>query len=436
MTAYRIPPDIGNRALQHCGASRMDPLLGFADTSSKGAAEISFCYDKLREAELQRRVWTFATRRQVLRAIDTTTMRLVPSLWEQGATYFVGSIVSDQNNYLWISRVRNNLGNDPLLTTAWDPYFGPLTVSAFAGITGTTSYSAGELVYTYAGNGTSLVYLSLINGNGDVPGVATTYSPTVTYFKNQVVTFGSTAYMSLIDLNLNNEPDLAPALFNIATTYAVGNQVGGSDGVIYQSIGSGNIGNDPTLDGGVHWTNTGILNPWTTVFVGGSGSLNWLLIGGSGFPAGVGLTTLNIVYPVGAGPCSDPTTNNVYRLPSGYLRLAPQNPKPGIPALGGPSGIGYSDWLVESDYLITADSSVTLRFVADITDVSRMHTMFCEGLAARIGLEVCESVTQSTAKLTTIAKIYDRWISDAGEVDAVEDGFTDAPDDDYVTVRF
>jgi hypothetical protein len=435
MTAFRVPPDIGNRALQHVGAQRMDPLLGFSDPSSRGAAEIAFSYDKLREAELQRRVWTFATRRQMLRPIDTTTMLLVPTLWSSLTTYFAGSIVADQNNNLWISRIPNNLGNNPLLTQAWDPYFGPLTISAFGG-SGTTSYSAGELVYTYSGNGTSLIYLSLINGNGDVPGTATTYSSTVTYFKNQVVTFGSTPYMSLIDLNLNNEPDLAPALFNIATTYAVGNKVGGSDGAIYQSVGSGNIGHDPTQDGGVHWTNTGVLNPWTTVFTAGTGSVNWRLIGGSGFPAGVGLTPFFFAYPPGAGPCSDQTTDNVYRLPSGFLRQATQNPKPGIPALGGPSGVGYNDWSVEGDYLITSDMSVVLRFVANVTDVSRMHTMFCEGLAARIGLEICEPVTQSTAKLATIEKIYDKWITDAGEVDAIEDGFTDPPDDDYVTVRF
>lgn len=435
MTAFRTPVDIANRALQHCGAERIDATLGF-DEISRNSKETSFCYDMLREAELQRRTWTFATRRQVLRAIDTTTMLLVPALWSQGTTYFVGSIVADQNGGLWISNTPSNLGNDPLLTTAWEPYFGPLAVPAYD-TSGTTAYFAGEVVYTYSGNGTSLVYLSLQNGNADVPATATAYDATVTYFRNQVVTFASVSYMSLIDLNLNNEPDLAPALFNISTTYSAGTNVGGSDGVIYQSIGSGNVGHDPTTDGGIHWTNTGVLNPWTRVFVGGTGSDKWLLIGGSAFPNGVGLTTLNIVYPQSAGPSSQSVSNNVYRLPAGYLKAVSQNPKPGLNNLGGPSGVDFDDWLIEGDFLISSDvGPIHFRFIANITDVARMHTMFCEGLAARIGFEVCETITQSTAKIGTIAKIYDKWIIEAGLIDAIEDGFTDPPDDELVTVRY
>lgn len=435
MTAFRSSADIGNRALQHCGATRMDAVLGLNDPSSRGATEIAFCYDKLREAELQRRIWTFATRRQVIRAIDGNTMLLVPGLFAPATIYFVGSIVSDASGGLWISNAPNNLGNDPTLTTVWEPYFGPLAVPLYD-TSGTTAYFAGELVYTAAGDGTNKVYLSLQSNNADVPATATAYDPTVTYFKNQVVTFSSVAYMSLIDLNLNNEPDLAPALFNLATTYAAGAKVGASDGAVYQSVGSGNIGHDPTTDGGVHWTNTGVLNPWTTVFVGGKGSDKWLQIGGSAFPSGVGLTTLNIVYPLGTGPSTQSTTRNLFRLPSGYLRMAPQNPKPGLSALGGPTGDAYNDWLIENNYLISSDCGpVSLRFVANVTDVACMDTMFCEGLAARVAVEICDTVTQSSAKLGAIAKMYDRFMIEAGQVNAIEDGFDEPPEDDYITVR-
>ncbi len=431
MVAYNFPVDIGNRALQHCGALRMG-VAGFSE-GSKNAREVSFCYDKLREAELQRRTWTFATRRVVLRAIDTTTMLLAPALWTSVATYFVGSIVADQSGQLWISNIPNNLANDPLLTTFWEPYFGPLTVSVFDS---TQAYFAGEVVYTYVGDGTALVYLSLQNGNSDVPATATAYDATATYFKNQVVTYLSVAYMSLINLNLANTPSLAPAPFNLVTVYAIGNKAAGSDGVIYQSLTNGNAGNDPVSDGGAHWTNTGVLSPWTTVFVGGTGSDKWLLIGGTAFPNGVGLTTLNIVYPQGTGPSSQSTANNAFRLPAGYLRLAPQNPKPGMGPNGGPAGVNYSDWLIEGEYLISHDlGPIPLRFIANVSDVRRMHTMFCEGLAARIGLEVCEPITQSSAKVGTIGKIYDRWISEAGMVDAIEDGYEDPPEDELISVR-
>src|SRR5882672_6713177 len=123
MTAYRTPTDIGSRALQHLGSSRMDPVLGFSDTSVRGASEVGFAYDKIREAELRRRYWKFAMARQVLRAVDTNTMLLSPAMWTPGTTYFVGSIVTDQSGNMWISNIPNNLANDPLLTTFWEPYF-------------------------------------------------------------------------------------------------------------------------------------------------------------------------------------------------------------------------------------------------------------------------------------------------------------------------
>lgn len=433
MTAFRTPVDIGNRALQFCGANRMDPTLGFSDSSVRGAAEVGFVYDKLREAELKRNCWVFATRRTILRPIDGNTMLLTPALWSASTSYFRGCIVTDQAGNLWISQIPSNLNNDPLLTVFWEPYFGPLAVPLYATA---TAYLAGELVYTAAGDGTVRVYLSLVNNNSDVPATPTTYSASTTYFKNQIVTFSSVAYMSLIDFNLNNEPDLAPSLFNIATTYSAGTKVGASDGMIYQSVGSGNLGNDPTVDGGTHWTNTNVLNPWTTVFTGGSGSLNWRQIGGKEFPAGVSLTTLNIVYPLGAGPSTQTSSRNVFKLPAGFLKTAPQNPKGTASWLGGPSGETYNDWNFENGYLVSAETGpISLRFIADMTDVARMDAMFCEGLAARIGMAVCATVNQSDAKLKTIAGEYTQFMGDARKSDAIEAGYDDPPDDDYLSVR-
>lgn len=432
--SFRTPVDIANRALQHCGATRIDPLKGFAE-NSKNAAECAFCYDKVRRAELRRNVWAFATKRAVLRPIDVTTRLLAPSLWSATVTYFVGSIVSDETGTAWISQVANNLNNDPLNSATWQQYFGPLTVSLYDTA---TAYYAGEVVYTTPGDGSYRVYLSLQNSNSDTPSTPAIYDPDAVYLRNQVVTFNSVPYMSLIDLNTGNQPDLAPAMFNSGATYATGDRVGCTDGVIYQSLSDNNIGNDPLLDNGLHWLNTGVLNPWTTIFVGGAGALSWLEIGGAEFPYGVGLTTLNLIYPVGSGPSSQGPSRSVFKLPANYLRKAPQNPGSG-PAtwLGGPSGIDYDDWAFEAGFLITGQSDpLVFRFVADVTDVTIMDDMFCEGLAARIGIEVCEPLTQSSAKLGTIGKIYDEWMSAARTVNGIETGSDDPPDDAFISVRY
>lgn len=382
MGAFKSPVDIGNRALQHCGADR---ISSFTD-DSKRAAEVSFVYDKVREAELKRNIWTFATKRATLRAIDTTTMLIDPALWSPSTTYYRNSIVSDEIGNLWISMIPVNLNNDPLLSTFWEPYFGPMTVSLYD-TTGATAYGSGELVYTYAGDGTFRVYQSQQDTNADNPATATAWSATVTYSQEQIVTYLTVAYKSLVDLNLNQIPLSSPSA-------------------------------------------------WTSTFVGGSGSLKWLEIGGPEFPSGVNLVTLNIVYPLGTGPSSQDFSQNVYKLPAGFLRLAPQYPKIPVAMLGGPSGNTYNDWQIENGYIVSSDvGPIRLRFVADFTDVSRMNAMFCEGLGARVGIEVCQPINQSDARLQTIVSIYKQWMSDARKANEIEESYQDPPDDPFITVR-
>jgi hypothetical protein len=433
MTEFLTPVDIANRGLQHCGQTRIDATLGFTEPS-KAAAECGSSYGKLRRAELQRNTWRFAIRRTVLRAIDATTMLLRPALWASTTTYFVGSIVIDQFGTLWISQTRDNLGNDPLNSSAWAEYFGPMTVSA---VDSTTSYFAGELVYTAPGDGTNRVYLSLINGNTDVPATATAWSATATYFRNQVVTKTATAYMSRIDLNLGQDPATTfVAEWASVTTYGAAAKATGTDGVIYSSIAGGNVGHDP-ISSPAFWTNTGILSPWDTTFVGGAGSLNWLQIGGAEFPMGVTLAPITPLYPINSGPSIQSTAKNFFRLPAGFLRKAPVDPKAGaISYLGASWGLPYDDWNFENAYITSAQSQpITLAFVADTVDVTSFDDMFCEGLGARIGFEVCEALTQSTSKKSSIAQEYDRFMGEARKVNAILIGSEQPPVDDYISCR-
>jgi hypothetical protein len=64
-----------------------------------------------------------------------------------------------------------------------------------------------------------------------------------------------------------------------------------------------------------------------------------------------------------------------------------------------------------------------------------MDDMFCEGLGARIGLAVCEPLTQSTAKTNTIAQEYQKFMSEARAVNGIETGAVEPPLDDYIACR-
>lgn len=415
------------------GQSRIDATLGFTEVS-RPAQEIGACYGQLRQAELRRGLWGFAIKKAVLRPIDTDTMALAPSLWVESATYFKGSIVNDDQGNPWESVIPDNLGYQPQNTPAWRQYFGPMAVSAYDSA---IAYQAGELAYTAPGDGTNRVFRSLVNGNSDNPATATAFDSAATYAKNQVVTYLSVAYMSLIDLNFGNIPSASPALFDIAISYNLSDTVRGSDGVIYSSLGSGNTGHDPVSDAGAHWFNTGTLAAWSTDFVGGAGSLNWLEIGGSEFPNGATLATLTVLWPLGAGPASRSATRNVFMLPANFLRKAPQDPKAGLFSMfGAPTNAFADDWLIESGYIVTGFSdAITLRFVADVSDVRLMDSMFCEGLAAKIAFEVVETLTQSTAKRDFLAKVYTKAITDARLVGAIEQGAVEEPLDELIRVR-
>jgi hypothetical protein len=70
-----------------------------------------------------------------------------------------------------------------------------------------------------------------------------------------------------------------------------------------------------------------------------------------------------------------------------------------------------------------------------VTNVQAFDDMFCEGLAARMGYEGCEDITQSTEKKQLCAQEYARFMGDARVVNAIETGATEPPEDDYIVCR-
>lgn len=329
MAIYQTSVDIANRALQHCGSSR---ITAFTD-DTKQAQAVSFAYDKLREAELRRNVWVFSVRKVALRPVDSTFKQLAPAAYNAATTYAQGAVVSYGGEW-WESLTATNVGQTPGLdASSWEMYCGPRSIRPFALNTGLTAsdvpYYSGELVLGNGTTDTTTVYRSLITGNTDIPP-----------------------------------------------------------------------------------------------------SANWLSLGTVS-------ASLTFLYPVGAGPSSNQDTRNVFLLPASYLRQAPTDPKAGnISYLGAPHGLASDDWTFENGLIVSATSDlIVLRFVASVTKVPNMDPMFCEGLAARIGLEICEEVTQSAEKLQSIGATYKTFMSEARTVNGIEGGPVELPEDDWITCR-
>jgi hypothetical protein len=364
--------------------------------------------------------------------------------WASGITYSQGQSVLYTDGNVYSSLTNSNLNHippssgtnwalmpvltigTPLVPVGMFPQPALPQTTPIAEWAQETTYSTGSFVM-FAGS----VYLSLLNSNlGNFPNA---FAST-----NWVATTGGSLYMSLIDINIGNSPANAPALYASGTTYASGNIVGVlSTGLEYVSQVSSNTGNNPVTDNGTNWKTNGVFLPWTTSFVQGGGNQFWLQIGGASFPNGVGLSGINILYPLSSGPTWQLTTRNVFRLPANYLRRAPQDPKAGRTSfLGYPSNLWQDDWNFEGNYIVTTQGDpIMFRFVCDVQDVTQFTDIFCEGLACRIALEVAPRLTQNLGDVSIIAKEYLQFMGEARLQNAIELGATEPPMDDYIACR-
>lgn len=153
-------------------------------------------------------------------------------------------------------------------------------------------------------------------------------------------------------------------------------------------------------------------------------------------------TAYNLFIPGPLNITQNGTSRSIYVLPNGYLRMAPQDPKvAGTTYAGTTSGMQFSDFEVEDNFLITSvdtsqtNSAVILRFGADVTDVTKMDDMFCEGLGARLAMELCETITQEPRKFEAVMRSYDRFMAEARRVNEIEVGSTEPDEMTFRTSR-
>lgn len=393
---------IANRAFQLIGARRVTNVL---TDPGNPAGEFNTAYDLLRRYELRRNVWRFAVRRAALAPVNIgfqpgtqinnqtfyPTMQLSPAAWSNSATYSIGSITKDTDGFIYKSLTLNNVGNQPSANvgTYWEPYYGPMDVQPYD-TTGGTAYLPGQLVYdpfTYP----TVVYMSLIyqstsSSNPQPSPTAGTpsWSASLTYNQGDAVTYSATTYISQVPLNNNVTPGTNNAIWKAAGAVAD-----------LQNNGA------------------------------------WLTL------SECSAVPINILYPLGAGPSYQLETRNIYMLPNGYLRNAPEDPKAGnVNFLGASGGLRFDDWTYESNYFITREAGVLmLRFSADIQDTSKFDPMFAEALAAKIGMEICEKVTQSVEKVSRAMAAYKTALFEATTVNGIEQGPVESPEDEYIEVR-
>ncbi len=384
---------IANRVCQKVGAE----LIGAGNLlteDSKQAQQITAAWDFIRRAELRRNMWVFGIRVTALRPIGLTSQLITFGTWVVGTTYAKGDIALDPNdNQVYFSKGAGNIGNvpstNPLL---WTLYFGPRVATEFI-TTWASTFTYNLYDHTVGSDGNSYISISAAantNHNpvsdGGVHWIADSSSyaaaTNVTFFAGEIVRIGTTFYLSLTNNNGQGTVNTVPQNYL-----------------------------------------AGLPPPSTTT---------WLAL--TTQPTG---SPIHFNYPAGAGPSQDFMTKNIYFLPYGFLRDVPQDPKSGGALyLGAPDGSAFNDWNYASDYFVTTDiDCIPFRFMADIQDVNQFDPMFVEGFVCRLGIEVCEPLTQSTAKISGLEAQYKIFMSDARLVNAIIDGPIYPPEDSYITTR-
>lgn len=253
---------------------------------------------------------------------------------------------------------------------------------------------------------------------------------------------------------------MLPAAWAIGTTYVAGAIVQDAAGIYWISMFASNVGNVPgaAVVGRPAWWQQyfgpTICDVWATGNVYNAGDIvyksgvtfylsktngNTAADPASGAPW-VALTCTSLgapFYPLPAGPgmiLGGTTANQtIFPLPNGFLRPASSGPKAAsISTLNTSANIQFLDWQFENDFIVSQSTAAfMLRFVADVSDVTAMDDLFAEGLAARIGYEVCETLTQSNVKLQAIGASYQKFIRDARLINKIETGNTEAEEEEY-----
>ena len=401
MAEFRFDTDIASRTLQHLGQERIPSsytslaTAAAAVSGNRGASEVNFLYDKRRLFELSRNLWVFATRRAILRALDNG-VELETSAATASGTTLSFSDTSD------LAKNQRVMGVNIAAGT---------TISS---ITENTSVTLSTAVSGAVASGATIVF-----GSATSLWTPPTYAAATTYSLGSIVKDSSGYWwQSKVASNTGNTPGAGAnweryfgtdtvTLWDTDISYFAGEIVSSLAGNYYVSLISGNESHDPTT---------------TTNF--------WLLLNGTA-------VAFNPFYPLGTGPSSDNSTSNIYRLPHGFLRMAPENPRAGVHNYVGFQGAeDPKDWVLESEYLVSSqNSALFIRYVADVDDVALMHPLFCELLAADMALMLCEQFTQDQTKKNQLRGDYRQIARDARGVNAVEVGPITPYKNKYLLVR-
>lgn len=403
------PTDVVNRGLQRVG-SKLIAAGALLTETSKQAEQARACYDIIRTAEMSSNVWRFSIRNCILRALESTSRRVTFPAWATGTVYQVGAIATD-GGLTWQSTQADKVAT--ITMTSATPAVFSLTSHGFIAGTPFQLSTTGAL---YTGLAVDTTYYVIAAGL-----TANAFEASATLAGSAINTSGSQSGVHTITAGMNTAHTPADASPQYWTRYAGPQTATPHDTTL--SYMAGELVYDTSNNVYLSLTNDNEDVPPTA---------NWRLL------TGATLSIISNIYPLGLGPATQSSARSVYMLPYGYLREANQSPNAGrVTWLGAPTGPFQGDWSYENQCFVSILAGpIIFRFAADIADASQFHPMFVEGLGCRVGIELAEILTQSSAKVEAVEKQYAVFMGKARIVNAIEVGPVNPAVDEFLVVRY
>lgn len=95
-----------------------------------------------------------------------------------------------------------------------------------------------------------------------------------------------------------------------------------------------------------------------------------------------------------------------------------------------------TDWQIESGYIVTnVSNAITVRYVRRVTVVNDFDPLFYDALASRVAVEFCDRITQRRAKRQDVIGEYTAFMTQAANVDAIENPSQELPESTLITCR-
>jgi hypothetical protein len=77
-------------------------------------------------------------------------------------------------------------------------------------------------------------------------------------------------------------------------------------------------------------------------------------------------------------------------------------------------------WKIEGRYLLSDDSAMNIKYITQVTDVSKFSPMFCEALSLRIAADLAFHISNSASLTELMMAAYEKKLREARSYDAQE----------------